>query len=430
MPAPPGEPILRNPAAEAILDGIRDLPAIPATMGQILETTRDPNAGAESLARVVSLDPAVAATILRVANSPYYGQVGKVSDLGRAIVTIGFAEIAHLVLSIGVFDLARSAGGKGLDPVRFWEHSLACGILAQQMARDNGQVSGGEAFMGGLLHDIGKLAFDRSDPDRYGRVLAAARKSGRFARDAEKDEYEVNHALLGEALGRRWNLPEPVRFAMAYHHVPNTAEAVDLSRATLVRIVHLADLFVRAMCLGSSTDTIVEEFSPRTLALVRVSGAQLETAFGEIRKQLARLKESLGISGTLAARSADEKRVRPLVVVTSEDYGPVTLSHLTLASDPELDVQLALSWGQVIEKIEAGLAADRNRRVAVVVESRRKANESLFLSTALVSERIARIPVAFVGARGGAPASPRLKCVIEKPYHAARLIEEIRGQVT
>ncbi len=283
--------------------------------------------------------------------------------------------------------------------------------------------------MGGLLHDIGKLAFDRSDPARYGAVLAAARKGGRFARDAEKEEYDVNHAALGEALARRWNLPEQVRFAMAYHHVPNTAEAVDLSRATLVRIVHLADLFVRAMCLGSSADTIVEEFSPRTLALARVSGNQLDAAFGEIKKQLARLKEGLGIPGAGPPRSPDDRKPRPLVVVTSEDYGPVTLSHLTLSSDPDLDVQLALSWGQVIEKIEAGTAADKGRRVAVVVESRRKADESLFLSTAIASERIARIPVIFVGARGGAPASPRLKRVIEKPYRAARLIEEVHGQV-
>ncbi len=428
MASPPPDPIPRNPAAEAILDGIRDLPAIPATMGQILATTRDPNAGAEDLARVVSLDPAVAATILRVANSPYYGQVGKVADLGRAIVTIGFAEIAHLVLSIGVFDLARSASGKGLDPVRFWEHSLACGILSQQMARDNGQVSGGEAFMGGLLHDIGKIVFDRADAARYAGVLAAARAAGRFARDAEREEYEINHAVLGETLARRWNLPEPVRFAMAYHHVPNTAEAVDLSRATLVRIVHLADLFVRAMNLGSSFDTIVEEFSPRTLALARVSGPQLDAAFGEIRKQLARLKESLGIPGPATVPPpAAGGPPRPLVVVTSEDYGPVTLSHLTLSSDPSLDVQLALSWGQVVEKIEAGAAP--GRKVVVVVESRRKAGESLFLSTAVTSERISRIPVVFVGGRGGAPASPRLAGVIEKPYRAAKLIEEIRGQV-
>lgn len=414
-----------NPAAEAVLEGVRDLPAIPATMGRILETTRDPNAGAEDLARVVALDPSVAATILRVANSPFYGQVGKVSDLGRAIVTIGFSEIAHLVLSIGVFDLAKSIKGPGLDPVRFWEHSLACAILAQQMARDNGQVSGGEAFMGGLLHDVGELVFDRSDPARYAEVLRAARERGRFVRDLEKEEYGVNHALVGEALAMRWNLPDAVRYAMAYHHVPNTAEAVDLSRATLVRIVHLSDLFVKAMGLGSCGDAIVEDYSARTLALVRVSGPQLEQAFGEIRKSLARLKESLGIASPVEAAPAAEGR--PLVVVTSEDYGAVTLSHLTLASEPAFDVHLALSWGQVVEKVEA--AASASRPVAVVVESRRKADESLFLSTALSSERTAKVPVAFVGAKGGRVASPRLRFVMEKPYNARALVEAVHAQV-
>lgn len=426
MAASPDDRSPPNPAAEAVLDGVRDLPAIPATMGRILETTRDPNAGAEDLARVVSLDPSVAATILRVANSPFYGQVGKVSDLGRAIVTIGFSEIAHLVLSIGVFDLAKSIKGPGLDPVRFWEHSLACAILAQQMARDNGQVSGGEAFMGGLLHDVGALVFDRSDAARYAQVLRSAREKGRFARDAEKEEYGVNHALVGEALARRWNLPDAVRFAMAYHHVPNTAEAVDLSRATLVRIVHLADLFVKAMGLGSCGDAIVEDYSPRTLALVRVSGPQLEQAFGEIRQSLARLKESLGIAGAAPAAPAAGER-RPLVVVTSEDYGAVTLSYLTLATEPAFDVHLALSWGQVVEKVEA--AASSGRPAAVVVESRRKADESLFLSTALTSERTAKVPVAFVGAKGGRVASPRLKFTVEKPYNARALVEAVHAQV-
>lgn len=417
----------RDAAAEAILDTVKALPAVPPTMGRILSTTRDPNAGAEDLAEVVSLDPAVAAAVLRVANSPFYGQIGKISDLARAIVTIGFAEVANLVLSIGVFDMIQKGRRAGLDPMLFWEHSLACGILAQQFARDNGQVSPTDAFMGGLLHDIGKLVLDCHDGPRYAEVLRTVHATGRFVRDAERDAYGVNHAAVGEALVRRWNLPESVRFAVAYHHVPTTAEAIDLQWAMLVRIVHLADLFVRAMRLGSGGDLLVEDFSPRLLALIRLSGGQLERALAETRVQLARLKTSLGLGAAPAEKGpADD---RPLAIVTAEDYAAVNMPYLTLASEPSLSVVLALSWGHVVERVEAARRDGVGRRVVVVVDSRRRADESLFLSTALASERMADVPVAFVGTRGGNLRHPRLRVVLEKPYEAQVLVSDILAQV-
>ncbi len=415
----------RNAIAEKILDGVEDLPAIPPTMGHILQTSKNPDASAEDLAGVISLDPAVTAAVLRVANSPFYGQIGRISDLGRAIVTIGFSEISNLVLSIGVFDLAKKMGGGSLDPMKFWEHSLACAILSQQMARDNGQVSGGEAFMGGLLHDIGKLVFHRSDPARYGRVLGEARKAVRFSRDLEREHYEINHAILGETFARRWNLPEVVRFAVVYHHTPTTAESVDVRRATLVRIVHLSDLFVRGMCLGNSGDILVEDFSLRMLALMRLSSAQIDRAIAETREQLRRLKETLG----MRVKPAPKNDARPLVVVTAEDYNTVNMPFLTLSSDVRFEVILALSWGQVVEQVEAVSKAEAPRRVAVVVESRRKASESLFLSTALASERLARIPIVFVGLKGSAIENPRQCLVVDKPYNGDRLIEGVHELV-
>jgi putative nucleotidyltransferase with HDIG domain len=204
---------------EELCSRIGTLPVIPAFLMRMLQHVDDPSIDIDRLVEDVRCDQGLAARVLRVANSSFYGLPGQVSSIKDAIYLIGTANLRSLALAAGMMQYLPHARGSGFDYRRFWKHGLGTALCAQAIARRTGQDDGGP-FTAGLLHDIGQLVLAILCPEIYSRFVDPGAHEG-FDLASERSVLGFDHARVGYELARRWRLPSGIRTAILRHHDPD-----------------------------------------------------------------------------------------------------------------------------------------------------------------------------------------------------------------
>lgn len=233
-----------------VLADIRQLPSLPALVGELVLALQNEASDISQLADGIARDQALAARTLRVANSPFYGNPNKVASIHDAIVILGYRAVGNLVMAASLTGLFLPAPQTGFNLGRFWRHGIATALAARALARGSG-LDAEAAFSAGLLHDIGVLVLLTTRPHEYTRVLAQ-----RAARDCELAVVErellgFDHAQVGAALADRWLFPAEIARAVALHHSPS---AVDGGSNALIDVVHVADVLAHALDLADAPD--------------------------------------------------------------------------------------------------------------------------------------------------------------------------------
>ena len=233
---------------ERLFTRIGEVSSLPAVALRIIELANDPRTGAEDLLEVVRSDPALAMRLMRTVNSSYYAMDDKVADLKQAITLLGFNEVRNLALTAYVAQKFKDTTGHGQYSRRgLWNHMVGTGMVARLLAKTCGSAPPQEAYLAGLLHDVGLILIDQYLHDPFCRVINAL-TAETPAREIEKRILGFNHAALGEFVATRWNLPEHVTAAIGGHHTPQTC---DPQYRGIVYTVALADFFCHLKNLTS-----------------------------------------------------------------------------------------------------------------------------------------------------------------------------------
>jgi HD-like signal output (HDOD) protein/CheY-like chemotaxis protein len=247
------EQSLRDETLRHMVSRLDRVPSIPSLYAEIVEKLQDPEVGADEIGEIVLRDLAMTAKILKLVNSAFFGLGREISNPADAVTYLGLDTIKALVLSIHAFSQfdTTKLGGFSIDAL--WAHSQGTAGLAKQISRleDAGPKVMDEAFVSGLLHDIGKLVLASNFPAEYDGVLGAA--AGRTAAllEAEQQTFGANHAEIGGYLLGLWGLPVPVVEAIALHHNPSKSPNLAFGPLTAV---HVADGLV-----SSQLQAIAEE---------------------------------------------------------------------------------------------------------------------------------------------------------------------------
>lgn len=189
------------------------LPALPDTVVRVLELSARQSTSMAELAAVLKADPALASRILSVANSAYYGFPRRVGSLQLALTLLGMREIRRIAIAESLLRGWERVAAGLLDPRRFWEHSVCVGFLAERLG---GGVD--EAFVAGLLHDVGILALAVMAPEAGARLYGWGNREP--LPQTEQGEVGFDHAELGAWLASRWSLPPLICDAILAHHGP------------------------------------------------------------------------------------------------------------------------------------------------------------------------------------------------------------------
>jgi diguanylate cyclase (GGDEF)-like protein len=215
-----------TPELDARLRSLVNFPSPPAVAARIIELSKQPNIEIASVAEAVGRDPALAAKVLRTANSPLYAKRRRSETLRQAIVILGLN--ATLTLALG-FTLVKSLkGGKpnGVNHPLLWRRSLLAATAARALGEAVGQSALEELFLAGLLQDVGMLALDRAVPELY-RDTEALQRAHRELAAHERRRLGLDHADAGSWLMREWNLPERLSQAVARSHKLESRRALD-----------------------------------------------------------------------------------------------------------------------------------------------------------------------------------------------------------
>src|ERR1035437_4409638 len=229
----------------AIVDGLGQLPTLPAIVARVLEVLNTPNASADTAARLIGQDLALSAKVLRLANSAFYGIPRSIASVDQAIVILGFQTVRSLVMSASVMKILGKGTGH-LDRRAIWRHSVAAALISRIVVRKLGRRLGLDveaAFMAALLHKIGILILDGVEANDYRKVLESA-----VLEDApplhvlEERLLQIDHPTVGGMLAERWGLPEELRDPIAFHLSPASSR----NQKELAAVVHLSSHLAEA----------------------------------------------------------------------------------------------------------------------------------------------------------------------------------------
>lgn len=280
--------MLNQPDIQDTLSSIRELPTLPAVLGKILNTAADPDASAIDLGRLIAADQSLAATLLRLVNSSYYGFYRQINTVTQAIVVLGFLEVRNLALTATAFQ-AFDEFPSNYDRQQLWRHSLAVALAADRIAKLIKRDTEG-AFESGLLHDIGKVVLDWRYPELFRKAVADANDRECAIADAEVEVFGMNHATVGGMLGEHWNLPESVVEVIKCHHDPASA-SIDPQQAY---IVMLANALAYEAGIGEGSSGCLPGVPAAVLERLGLTEDHCATVIAELNENAIKIDQMVG----------------------------------------------------------------------------------------------------------------------------------------
>ena|GEM_PF-691082 len=247
-------PILARSELMERLKSCDELKGFSPTVSQVLKLTASSQSSLDAVSKAVRQDQAMALKILKVANSSVYSRGDRVDTVHKAILRIGMENIRQTVLNIGVVERFSSAAFKEhLCTAQFWEHSIACGIIAAEIAHAIDGSEADSAFTSGLLHDLGRVVLAEVLGDMYVRVIETARRLGAPLEVVETRLVLLNHADVMDRLLNAWKFSKHLIDPIMYHHLSvGNVRGVAPTRAAEILRLGLANRIAHALLLGNS----------------------------------------------------------------------------------------------------------------------------------------------------------------------------------
>jgi len=240
--------LLADEQLQGLAAGMTTLPSLPTLYQRIVEVLQEPDASLAAVGEVIGQEPAMAAKVLQLVNSAFFGLRREVSDAREAVSFLGLETITALVLSVHVFAELKEAADDSFPIEALWSHSLAVGSMAKEiaLAETGDKGTGEEALMAGLLHDVGKLILRVNLPERYREVERTMSVDGCDRLTAERAIFGTTHAEVGAYLLGLWGLPDGIVEAVAFHHRPGACLSDGFTPLAVVHVVN---------CLEGATPT-------------------------------------------------------------------------------------------------------------------------------------------------------------------------------
>src|SRR4051795_7626714 len=301
---------LREKRVELILQQLEELPTLPAVALRVLQVTGDDSSSAKQVVQLISSDPALTARILQLIRRADAGIRGDVTSVDRAVILLGFDAVRAAVLAVSVFQTFGSRQED--DPAKsrfsreeFWKHCLAVACCAELLAegiehaegRHTGRtgINPCDAFICGLLHDLGKVALDAVLPKSFSRVVEAAELLRGNIADVERTVIGLDHMVVGKRLAERWQLPVVIRDCAWLHGQPPQALPANVRQPRMVNLITLADVLVREQHLGYSGNYTFTVSRSALMEAVGVTPDQVADAMARLVQEIEPRAKALGL---------------------------------------------------------------------------------------------------------------------------------------
>ena len=255
---------------------VKNLPTLPGIISKLSKMAEDPDTTTDQMGKVISKDHILAAKLLKLVNSAFYGFPQKISSLNSALILLGFNVVKSLIISSSIFELMES------QDMELWEHSLGCAVVCNVLAKRLEVSDPEEVSTAGLIHDIGKVAIKMELKPEFEALglMIHDKQISRLA--AEKEMLGLDHAEVGGWLAKSWNLPPKLVEPIACHHDPRNAKDEKMATA----IIHFSDILIRGLGYGHGDDVWVPPLSKSAWEILGLSAEDLDEIIDEVEEKL------------------------------------------------------------------------------------------------------------------------------------------------
>ena len=265
----------------------RQLPHIPKVVQELIETFRDENANADEISRKVSMDQALTAKVLRLANSAHYGLSRQVSSPQDAVVLLGLSTLRTMVLASGVTSAMKAPSG--FDQKAFWRDSFAVASLAKWLAKYLPDGDKETAFTCGMLHSIGYMLIHIVMPEQAAHIADSVRLGGK-QHSAESALLGFTSADVGAELAKRWKFPDEIQQAVADQDNPDR----DLPFSNLGGLIYIAKFLHQAHLNDLTEEELVKHFPVRVARKIGLDLREIRNALEECRDLESGFEDIIG----------------------------------------------------------------------------------------------------------------------------------------
>lgn len=260
---------------QSAIQEISHIATLPEVTMKIIQLVEDPDSTANDLNKVISNDPALGARILKVVNSAFYGLPGQIGSINRAIVLLGLNAVKNIAIAASLAKLFR--GGKiaeNFDARELWLHAIACASGTRLLAQHAGLGLPDEAFLAGLIHNIGIMVEIQARRPKFVEVMEKLGKEPETTlRQAEQEILGATHEQFGTALCKLWKFPQSFQYVTGFHHNPM---GLNEKNRTLTGLVHVADVLAGKLELGFARGVETTEFDPALLLALNITHEHID----------------------------------------------------------------------------------------------------------------------------------------------------------
>ncbi len=258
------------------LRSVKNLPTLPGIVIKLSKMAEDPDTTTDQMGKVISKDHILAAKLLKLVNSAFYGFPQRISSISSAIILLGFNVIKSLIISASIFEFMED------QDLELWEHSLGCAVVSSVLAKRLGVSEPEEISTAGLIHDIGKVAIKMELPEEFEKIHGLVRKQGISTLEAEREILGLDHAEVGGWLTKSWNLPTKLIEPIVCHHDPRISKNEQIASS----IVHFSDIVIRGWGYGHADDIWVPPLNKRAWTILGLVPEDLDQIIEEVEEKL------------------------------------------------------------------------------------------------------------------------------------------------
>ncbi len=316
----------------------------PAAALKLLQVTRSEDTAVAEIAQLIETEPALAAKVLKLVNSAYYGFPQRIPSIHRAVTLLGSSTLRQAALHLFFYESMIQGGNNGaFDRLFFWQHSLLVAILSRGIAKRLGHEDPDELYAAGLLHDLGKVILESHGKLSYSDFLSTAGTSGKATRDDESLFFGIAHDRLDALVSETWELPEVVCRIQALHHCGLAKSNLEKPQAQEVAMVTLADFIAWTQGIGSARTHTSPPLAPEVFELIELKQLGLAELLAAADREMAEVATFYGlrfpsqlqlranvVTTALTLANAGKTAIRP---AGSRPLKSVTAPHQSLSPD-------------------------------------------------------------------------------------------------
>jgi HD-like signal output (HDOD) protein len=280
-----------NGTAQDLVSCEVQLAAFPDIYFKLRKTLESTSSTGEHIARVVSKDTSLTAKLLRLVNSPVYGFSVPIESIARAISLIGANGLSTLALGISAIYAFKDIPAELVDMKEFWTHSIAVGSIARNIAGRMPGLPGERFFVGGILHDVGRLLLFKNLPKSSTVAHARSRTEFLPLLETEREVLGFDHALVGSLLLKKWNLPSTLETLVHYHHDP--ANGPNRVEAT---VIHVADFMANGLQFSQGGSLVVPPLQRSSLDILGIEQGELEGIAAKAEAEIQEVMQAFQIT--------------------------------------------------------------------------------------------------------------------------------------